>query len=147
MIVSAKKGKIYDFIEEYGSEIDRNLRRLEVENGGLNCGDVSAHQVANDSKPVHTTHLTRHGITEVGRARMIDWMFEVLTAFKMSEQTFFLAVQYMDRYIAESPKLLDLTQLHLIGITCMFLASKIEDITPLFMQTIVIRIGHHRFSR
>ena len=29
----------------------------------------------------------------------------------------------------------------------MFIASKYEDITPLFMQTIVIRIGHHRFSR
>ena len=64
---------------------------------------------------------------------MIDWMFEVLTAFKMSEQTFFLAVQYMDRYIAESEKLLDLSQLHLIAITCMFLASKFEDISPLFM--------------
>ena len=78
---------------------------------------------------------------------MIDWMYEVLTAFKMSEQTFFLSVQYMDRYIAESDKNIDLDQLHLIGITCMFIASKYEDITPLYMQTIVIRIGHHRFTR
>jgi len=78
---------------------------------------------------------------------MIDWMFEVLTAFKMSEQTFFLAVQYMDRYIAATPVALELEQLHIIGITCMFLASKFEDITPLFMQTVVARIGHHRFSR
>ena len=128
-----KKDKLYDFIEEYGTAIDQNLRRLEVENGGLTCGDVSAYLAAADDKTAPPTHLTRHGITEVGRARMIDWMFEVLTAFKMSEQTFFLAVQYMDRYIAESEKLLDLSQLHLIGITCMFLASKFEDITPLFM--------------
>ena len=53
----------------------------------------------------------------------------------------------MDRYIAESARTLDLNQLHLIGITCMFLASKYEDVTPLYMQTIVIRIGHHRFTR
>ena len=137
-----QKDKLYDFVEEYGDAIDLNMRRLESENGGLPCGDCSA--VAAGTP---LTHLTRHGITEIGRARMIDWMFEVLTAFKMSEQTFFLSVQYMDRYIAESPKQHDLAELHLIGITCMFIASKYEDITPLFMQTIVIRIGHHRFSR
>lgn len=78
---------------------------------------------------------------------MIDWMYEVLYAFKMSEQTFFLAVQYMDRYIAGSPLALPLENLHIIGITCMFIASKFEDITPLFMPTIVTRIGHNRFAR
>ena len=78
---------------------------------------------------------------------MIDWIFEVLTAFKMSEQTFFLSVQYMDRYIAKVSKILPLEQLHIVGITCMFIASKYEDITPLFMPTVVKRIGHNRFTR
>jgi hypothetical protein len=34
---------------------------------------------------------------------MVDWMFEVLNAFKMSDQTFFLAVQYMDRFLENTP--------------------------------------------
>ena len=76
---------MYDFLEEYGDAIDRNLRKLEVENGGLAHGDVSAYLATADDKTAPVTHLTRHGITEVGRARMIDWMYEVLTAFKMSE--------------------------------------------------------------
>jgi hypothetical protein len=29
---------------------------------------------------------------------MIDWMVEVLTAFKCCDQTFFLATGFMDRY-------------------------------------------------
>ena len=29
---------------------------------------------------------------------MIDWMIEVLTNFNCDEQTFFIAVQIMDRY-------------------------------------------------
>ena len=29
----------------------------------------------------------------------------------------------------------------------MFVASKYEDITPLFMQTLLTRIGHNRFSQ
>ena len=48
------------------------------------------------------THLSRHKITEIARAKMIDWMFEVLKVFKMSEQTFYLSVQYLDRFIAKS---------------------------------------------
>lgn len=120
-----------------------------MKNCGLNLGDITKHEAgqAEEEGDAQPTHLTRHGITEVGRARMIDWMYEVLVAFKMSEQTFFLSVQYMDRYIAESAVRLELDELHLIGITCMFIASKYQEITPLFMQTIVIRIGHHRFTR
>ena len=78
---------------------------------------------------------------------MVDWMFEVLTAYKMSEQTFFLSVQYLDRYITAVEESLRMDQLHLLGITCMFVASKFEDITPLFMQTLITRIGHNRFSK
>jgi len=36
--------------------------------------------------------LQRHKITPTLRARMIDWMIEVLTNFKCDDQTFFLAV-------------------------------------------------------
>jgi hypothetical protein len=32
------------------------------------------------------------------RARMVDWMIEVLTNFKCDDQTFFIAVSIMDRY-------------------------------------------------
>ena len=78
---------------------------------------------------------------------MVDWIFEVLQAFKMSEQTFFLSVQYMDRYVASVPNRLPLEQLHIVGITCMFIASKYEDITPLFMPTVTKRIGHNRFTK
>jgi hypothetical protein len=36
---------------------------------------------------------------------MVDWMFEVLGAFRMSEQTFYLAVQYMDRFLESSQRI------------------------------------------
>ncbi len=42
--------------------------------------------------------LCRHLITPALRARMIDWMIEVLTNFKCDDQTFFLAVSLLDRY-------------------------------------------------
>ena len=77
---------------------------------------------------------------------MIDWMFEVLKVFKMSEQTFYLSVQYLDRFIAKAQRELKLEELHLIGTTCMFVASKYEDITPLYLRTMVKRVSHGKIK-
>ena len=92
---------MYDFRAEYGNDIDQKLRKLEKENGMNSLFPESE----NTSE---ITHLNRHKITEIARARMVDWMFEVIHAFKMSEQTFFLSVQYMDRFISKSKRLLNI---------------------------------------
>lgn len=76
---------------ETGHEIDATLMRLENQN--------FVSQTLEKAARTDQTHLSRHFITEISRARMIDWLYEVLTAFNMSEQTFFLSVQYLDRYI------------------------------------------------
>lgn len=73
-------------------------------------------------------------------------MYEVLTAFKMSEQSFFLSVQYMDRYLEKTPKMHQQHDLHLLGVTSMFIASKYEDVTPIFLSTMVKKVGHNRLK-
>ena len=77
---------------------------------------------------------------------MVDWMAEVLHTFKASTQTFFLAVDIMDRYFKNTKKRLDSAELHLTGIVCMFIASKYEDVIPLLMKTVLNKIGHSKFS-
>lgn len=73
---------------------------------------------------------------------MVDWMVEVLTNFKCDDQTFFLSVSLLDRYFKNSPKILEVEHLHLIGVTAMFVASKFEDIHPLKMKIVFDKIGH-----
>jgi hypothetical protein len=80
------------------------------------------------------------------RARMIDWMIEVLTNFKCDDLTFFLAVSIMDRFFKNSPNVLQVADLHIIGVTSMFLASKYEDIYPLKMKTVYEKIGHGKLE-
>ena len=80
------------------------------------------------------------------RARMVDWMIEVLTNFKCDDLTFFLAVSLMDRYYKGCPKTLTVNDLHIIGVTSMFLASKYEDIYPLKMKTVFEKIGHGKIE-
>jgi Cyclin, N-terminal domain len=83
---------------------------------------------------------------------MVDWMCEVMSiAFKntCTDQTFFLAVSIMDRYIQaleDRGQVLMSSELHLTGVACMFIASKYEDVNPLLMRTVFNKIGHQKLT-
>ena len=90
--------------------------------------------------------LNRHEISERMRMKMIDWMIEVLANYKCEESTYFLAVNLMDRYFQLSKKSLKPNDLHLIGICCMFIASKFYDIYPIKLRVVVEKISHNKFA-
>lgn len=77
---------------------------------------------------------------------MVDWMIEVLTNFKCEDQTFFLAVNLLDRFfkVSESPQ--EICDLHILGVTSMFIASKFEDVHPLKMKMVYEKIAHKKLS-
>lgn len=66
---------------------------------------------------------------------MIDWMIEVLSAFNCDENTFFVAINLMDEYLLKTKKIITSNDIHLIGITCMLIASKMEEIIPMSVRT------------
>ena len=53
-------------------------------------------------------------------------MIEVLSSYKMSEESFFKSVQMMDLYLKSETEGQQTKDIHLIGITCMFSAMKYE---------------------
>ena len=112
---------------EYGESIMAYTRELELQ------------FLTNDS-------LMRHKITPALRARMIDWMIEVLTNFKCDDQTFFLAVSLLDRYFKNKQETREISDLHIIGVTTMFIASKYEDIYPLKMRMVFEKIAHKKLA-
>jgi len=77
---------------------------------------------------------------------MVDWIAEVLHTFKASNQTFFLAVDIMDRYFKQCAGPMKSADLHLVGVISMFIASKYEDVVPILMKTLVNKIGHGKFT-
>jgi len=90
--------------------------------------------------------LINHNIESKIRTRMIDWMFEVLYAYNSEENTVFIAEYILDTFIHKYSKQLGSSDIHLIGICAMFLASKMEDISPLNMVVVADKIGHNKFS-
>ena len=77
---------------------------------------------------------------------MVDWMIEVMSSFNQEDKTFFLAVSLMDRYFENSATCKRVDELHLIGVTAMFMASKAEDSLPLDIETVHESIVHRKFS-
>jgi len=60
------------------------------------------------------------------RAILVDWIIEVHLKFKLLPETLFLTVGLIDRYL-EKVKI-KRGNLQLVGVTCMLVASKYEEI-------------------
>ncbi|KAI0065251.1 hypothetical protein BV25DRAFT_1927886 [Artomyces pyxidatus] len=60
------------------------------------------------------------------RGILTDWLIQVHMRFRLLPETLFLAVNIIDRFL--SARVVSLAKLQLVGITCMFLAAKVEEI-------------------
>ncbi|CAD8109692.1 unnamed protein product [Paramecium primaurelia] len=93
--------------------------------------------------------LANHRIREWVRGKMIDWMIEVFASnnkeYSNNDLTFFRAVSLLDAYLRSSYNLNEL-DMYLIGVTCILIASKIEDIYQISINTIIQDLSHNKFS-
>eukprot|EP01111_Echinosteliopsis_oligospora_P015108 TRINITY_DN5861_c0_g1_i1.p1 TRINITY_DN5861_c0_g1~~TRINITY_DN5861_c0_g1_i1.p1 ORF type:complete len:465 (-),score=124.13 TRINITY_DN5861_c0_g1_i1:120-1514(-) len=83
-------------------------------------------------------------ISEKMRTILVDWMVEVADEFMWHPETFFLAVNYLDRYlqVVDTPK----NKLQLIGTACAMLAAKYEEMRiPSFDN--MVEIAAQAFTR
>lgn len=70
------------------------------------------------------------------RKIVTDWMLEVTEEQKCSPEVFSLAINYMDRVL--SLVSIDKSQFQLLASTCIFLASKFKESSPLCADKLVI---------
>lgn len=63
------------------------------------------------------------------RAILIDWLVDVHAKFRLEPQTLYITINLLDRYLSKDLKV-PRHRLQLFGITCMFVASKYEEIYP-----------------
>lgn len=74
--------------------------------------------------------LQRHPLLQARmRAVLLDWLMEVCEVYKLHRETFYLAQDFFDRYMASQHNIIK-TLLQLIGISALFIASKLEEIYP-----------------
>ncbi|XP_019960703.1 G2/mitotic-specific cyclin-B1 [Paralichthys olivaceus] len=95
---------------EYVKDIYKYLRQLEVEQN------------------VRLHYLQGHEVTGNMRAILIDWLVQVSLKFRLLQETMYMTVGIIDRFLQDHP--VPKKQLQLVGVTAMFLASKYEEMYP-----------------
>ncbi|XP_024918476.1 G2/mitotic-specific cyclin-B1 [Cynoglossus semilaevis] len=95
---------------EYVKDIYKYLRQLEAE------------------QSVRPAYLQGREITGNMRAILIDWLVQVSLKFRLLQETMYMTVAIIDRFLQDHP--VPKKQLQLVGVTAMFLASKFEEMYP-----------------
>ena len=62
------------------------------------------------------------------RSILVDWLVEVAEEYKLSPQTLYLTMNYIDRFLSVMSVLRG--KLQLVGTACMLIAAKFEEIYP-----------------
>jgi len=60
------------------------------------------------------------------RAILMDWLIQIHFRFRLLPETLFLCCNIIDRFL--SARVVSVAKLQLVGITCLFIASKTEEI-------------------
>ncbi|XP_053549991.1 G2/mitotic-specific cyclin-B1 [Bombina bombina] len=81
-----------------------------------------------EAQAVRPHYLKGHEVTGNMRAILIDWLVQVQMKFRLLQETMFMAVGIIDRFMQDNP--VPKSQLQLVGVTAMFLAAKYEEMYP-----------------
>jgi len=78
---------------------------------------------------------TQPHINEKMRSILVDWLVEVHLKFKMVPESLYLTVNLVDRYLQRVT--VRRSRLQLVGVACLMLASKYEEIYPPELRDLV----------
>lgn len=84
-------------------------------------------------KPGYMKNQTH--INEKMRSILVDWLVEVHLKFKLVPETLYLTVNLIDRYLERRE--VTRPKLQLVGVTCLLVASKYEEIYPPELRDLV----------
>merc|ERR1719499_2783951 len=62
------------------------------------------------------------------RSVLVDWLVEVHFGFRLKQETLFLAVNLLDRYLSVAA--VERSRLQLVGVVALFVAAKFEEMRP-----------------
>jgi len=109
-----------------------NIDKDDLENPQL-CSEYAPEMYAylrtiEKNFTVDADYLTSCPATGKMRTVLLDWLVDVQQQFKLLQETLYLTVSIIDRFMSTDGKDIKRNLLQLVGVTAMFLASKMEEI-------------------
>lgn len=115
----------------------------------LNCGGKKRllQTLIEKEKSRHTVDpLFKHEIQSKQRSRMADWMIECFSIFDKSDEAFFLSVYTLDDFLDKTENIYSDDDVHLLGLSSIFVASKYADVYPICLEDVTEKLGHCSFG-
>lgn len=119
------------------SNKEYKTRREYIKEMRTNFFDVDEYRadIYNYLRSSETLHRPKPGymkkqpdITYSMRSILIDWLVEVAEEYRLQDETLYLAISYIDRFLSYMSVVR--TKLQLVGTAAMFIAAKYEEIYP-----------------
>ena len=79
--------------------------------------------------------LKQEELSDRMRSILIDWIVDVHLKYKLLPETLFITVSMIDKYLQKTS--VSRSKLQLVGVTCLLIASKYEEIYPPTLQEFV----------
>lgn len=131
-VVNSSKMEVDELVEAFSSQ------RLNVED--IDAQDASNPQLVSEyvcdiynylrslenKSPVQYRYLEGQTVTHKMRHILVDWLVQVHHRFTLTQETLFLTVGILDRYL-QKERNVPRSKIQLVGVTAMFIASKFEE--------------------
>ncbi|XP_037594124.1 G2/mitotic-specific cyclin-B1 [Cebus imitator] len=123
-------GEIICALKEYAQK-DSSARRVLCQEQSSTLGFFSYLVLSfsfQEEQAVRPKYLLGREVTGNMRAILIDWLVQVQMKFRLLQETMYMTVSIIDRFMQNNcvPK----KMLQLVGVTAMFIASKYEEMYP-----------------
>ncbi|XVF45028.1 hypothetical protein PTKIN_Ptkin02bG0172900 [Pterospermum kingtungense] len=116
-------------LEEPNDEIDETVGDLKKCSFSSIYEYLHSLEIEEKRRPLHNyLEKVQKDITVNMREILIEWLVEVTEEYKLVSDTLYLTVSFIDRFL--SSHVISRNKLQLLGVSCMFIASKYEEITP-----------------
>jgi G2/mitotic-specific cyclin-B, other len=83
-------------------------------------------------------------VKDTSRAFLVEWIIDVHRKFRLLPETLYVTVFLIDRFL--SFKQIKKSQLHILGVTSLLIATKYEEIYPPELKDL-LRVSENKFTR
>ena len=95
----------------------------------------------------HQISFEFHKINEKTRAKLINWLIEVIKIYNQKEVTLYKTIFIMDLYLKKKKEKINLNTYHLIATTSLFISSKNFEKKPISLKELLNNILYNKFKK
>ena len=129
----------------FADQMDMRDPQMNAENAAPIFFNLRKQEEELGIKPDYLTSVQlKSEVKDTSRAFLVEWIIDVHRKFRLLPESLYLTVLIVDRYL--SLVQIKKSQLHILGLTSILVATKYEEIYPPSLQEL-LGVSENKFTR